>query len=372
MSAHVLDDLSDYVDGRLAASKRAAVEAHLPSCAECRAEYRHLLSVAQSVRGLGQQPLPAGFMQRLHARRAEEDAAAPRYLLPAPARYVAFALSTLIVGVMIADKMKVMFPITGAASTGYDERLPEPSDVKPAKLMKAEARPERQFAHARGEPIAADASARADRPAAPAPGGPSNEDLQDDLEKQKRKMGIRGYAAKVSPEESAWDRLRTGAEKLNALPPAPLIASNGAPQLLAEKDAADAAKPLPNPEAAGAPLAEAGSAATPAPSPPAEGLVLHSEEERKKAWDERGLRLVPPTVNYANNELLVVVAPDLKSAVEVVGVATKDDGVVVTYRLFPRVEALAGAAKRAGTQVRAYQFRVVPKTDKPVSFVQAE
>jgi hypothetical protein len=103
-----------------------------------------------------------------------------------------------------------------------------------------------------------------------------------------------------------------------------------------------------------------------------EGLVLNSEAERQKAWSDRNLRLNPPTVNYARNRLVVVVAPDMKSAVEILGVATQADQVVLRYRLFPRLEDLAGAAKRAGVPVRSYQFRVIPAGDKPVVFKEVK
>ncbi|MBE3590023.1 MAG: DUF4349 domain-containing protein [Firmicutes bacterium] len=60
--------LSAYLDQELTAEERAAVEAHLAACAECREEFASLGRVVQALRGLPEAQPPEGFREALRAR----------------------------------------------------------------------------------------------------------------------------------------------------------------------------------------------------------------------------------------------------------------------------------------------------------------
>ena len=62
------DLLSLYVDGELPAAERAELEEHLEHCEECRCELAELRALVNALGALPQEPLPAGFGERLHAR----------------------------------------------------------------------------------------------------------------------------------------------------------------------------------------------------------------------------------------------------------------------------------------------------------------
>lgn len=365
MIDHPREALPALIDGELDGRRRSQVEDHLSSCAECSAELSRLRALSGIMRALPQNSLPPGFMQRLQRRRSAADGPARRALLPAPARLVAFALSSLIVSLVVYDKVRLNYPVTGGTPTftadRSDSRLPS------AALSSSDLDQARQ---AKGKPLFG-AVSKLERK------GPSNEELQEHLEKQKKLMGIRSITPMRSPEEQARLQLSaagSSAERLDAAAPMPTLpnAASAPAQLKSEPEKQAAAASPPLAAERGAPLLEPEAPAALSAEAVAEGLVLNSEEERRQAWADRNMHLTPPSVNYTLNMLVVVVAPDMRSAVEVLGVQTFSDRLSVRYRLFPRIEALAGAAKRAGTPVRSYQFRVVPKTDKSVSFDRVE
>jgi anti-sigma factor RsiW len=62
---HVDDDFSDHYDGSLGAARRAEVEAHLASCARCRAEYDRFREAVAQVGLLGRAAAPRGFDHRV-------------------------------------------------------------------------------------------------------------------------------------------------------------------------------------------------------------------------------------------------------------------------------------------------------------------
>ena len=78
--------------------------------------------------------------------------------------------------------------------------------------------------------------------------------------------------------------------------------------------------------------------------------------------------LSTPRVKYEQSRLIVVMAPDLGSALEIIGVETLRDRVSVRYRMFVRVDAAQAPGDKPANPVKAYQFRVIPKTDKPITF----
>jgi putative zinc finger protein len=67
VSAHVLDRLSLYLDGELAAAARAEVEAHLRGCSACARHLEELAAVDAAARELPV-PAPAGYFDSLPAR----------------------------------------------------------------------------------------------------------------------------------------------------------------------------------------------------------------------------------------------------------------------------------------------------------------
>lgn len=386
MSAHDVQALTELLDGELEPARRRVLESHLAGCASCREELERLRGLSKSLRSLPEQPLPSGFMSRLDRRRsgAAGRRASDRFRLTKPV--LAFALCSVLVAVVIVDRARVMLSVGGTTLTTDESRLPSAAlteaDVEKSRGLK----PAKPLAPARGSPIEAPTMAGASTPVGI---GPSNEELHADLERQKKAMGIRRIAAK----ESAKDEWQKAAENealmaAGSVPPAPKVPEGGTPtDLKTAPEQLAAGKPLPGPErgapvaaaaapsgpgalAAQAAQAVASAAADAAPSDaPAEGIVITSEDQRQKVWAERGMHMRPPTVRYDRSEVVLVVAPDMKSAVEVLGVQTRAGGVSVRYRLFPRMAEIADPNGNA--PVRSYQFRVIPKTDKPITFDRA-
>jgi anti-sigma factor RsiW len=62
------DRLSEYVDGELAAGERAGLEAHLATCAECRATLGELRKVVARGKSLEDRPPKADLWSGIHAR----------------------------------------------------------------------------------------------------------------------------------------------------------------------------------------------------------------------------------------------------------------------------------------------------------------
>jgi hypothetical protein len=118
--------LTEFLDRQLAAPETSAAETHMSGCPGCRSEFEELKGVSKMIGSVGRQPLPAGFMQRLERRRrAQDETPAPSqsysFLPPGLPRYAAFALSSLIVAMVVVDKTKNMMAppqgmISGAAS----------------------------------------------------------------------------------------------------------------------------------------------------------------------------------------------------------------------------------------------------------------
>jgi anti-sigma factor RsiW len=80
------EDLSAWIDGELAAPRRAAVEAHLASCRACTARLEALRAVDRAVLSLPEPAVGAGLGERLARRLAAERSSPPeREALPPPA-----------------------------------------------------------------------------------------------------------------------------------------------------------------------------------------------------------------------------------------------------------------------------------------------
>ena len=92
---HVIGDLSEYVDGELEPSRRAAVESHLASCATCGAVAADLQSLVRAAGSLEDQP-PAADLWPAVARRIAPTPEARVVPLPArPARRVSLSWTQL-------------------------------------------------------------------------------------------------------------------------------------------------------------------------------------------------------------------------------------------------------------------------------------
>lgn len=121
MNDDIREKLSAYLDGALPDLERKTLEEELSRSEEMRLELEALRAVSGAVKGLPKEALPAGFMARLAARRAREDAKPARgyYLLPPAYRPLAFALSTAVVALVVWDKTQTP-PNIAAPRAGWD------------------------------------------------------------------------------------------------------------------------------------------------------------------------------------------------------------------------------------------------------------
>ncbi len=121
MNDDIREKLSAYLDGALSDQDRRAVEVEISRSEELRLELEALRAVSGAVKGLPKEPLPDGFMARLAARRAREEAAPARgyFILPPAYRPLAFALSTAVVALVVWDKTQTP-PNIVAPRSGWD------------------------------------------------------------------------------------------------------------------------------------------------------------------------------------------------------------------------------------------------------------
>lgn len=378
MTEHIKPLLADYLDGELSPPEMERVSTHCAGCGDCRRELDELKSVSQAVCSLPRKALPVGFMQRLERRRRQPDAE-PRqaFILPRPARAAAFALSAGLVLMTAYDRLGSRFGAKDATLASPDLTLDEPP------LAKAQAKPALQLAKAPGAPLGEDAAGlraqaqavalakaavppagRVAAPAEPAAAPITNEELAAALEAEKKREGIR-VLGRQADSERELNRLVSGlgnAEMMAAMRgPAPI--DGPTPVLLTAGGAAAVrggiARGLIERAARPVERAERAEEATAGAS----GLVLVSDAERAAFWTQRGLAAAPPRVDYEESRLLMIVANDYKTVVEIAGIVEGADRVLVTYRLSELPE---GATQR--TQAPSYQYRVASKSDKPVQF----
>jgi len=131
VSAHVLDRLSLYLDGELAAAARTEVEAHLRGCPACARHLEELAAVDAAARELPV-PAPAGYFDSLPARvRARLPAtrrkAPPVWVWAAAAGLALAALAPLML-------RQTASPVPEAARTDETPRVaaPPPAPAAPA------------------------------------------------------------------------------------------------------------------------------------------------------------------------------------------------------------------------------------------------
>ncbi len=135
MSAHVVESLSAYLDGELAAAERQAVESHLQVCDECTRHLEAFAAVDELARAL---PLeaPGGYFEALPARVRFKMAARPRRAprLPAWSWAVAAALLVAVVTPVLlrqnpkpAEVPRAVAPAPSSASDAAAPREPLPA-----------------------------------------------------------------------------------------------------------------------------------------------------------------------------------------------------------------------------------------------------
>ncbi|MED5372265.1 MAG: zf-HC2 domain-containing protein [Myxococcota bacterium] len=69
----VLAHLSEYLDGELPAELKAAADAHLAACPNCRAFGGQMEGLLGALRTAPPPPVPPGLLDRLQQRLASED-----------------------------------------------------------------------------------------------------------------------------------------------------------------------------------------------------------------------------------------------------------------------------------------------------------
>lgn len=398
--AHVSEELSAYIDGQLPAGERERVDAHLKACGECRAELGELQNVSRLMAALPRKPLPAGFMERLERRRAQEkgaekEEAAPGFgWLGLPPRRLAFSMATVLVA-FVAFEYSRTFLKPGS---------PEPAVSRPASSIDAAAssvdRAAREEAakEAAGEMAQELASRRLEDNLLSAKRGRagafSNEQQHAYIEEQKKAMGIvkvlersdgpskgetasvplaaappdaglakrrsaepgpmnaeeaRRYMAQMSSEiRSTVARMQRPAAPINGSKPA--LLHDHEKGLSAPIESADEAAAAPTPLARRP--ARAKPPASAAPPSVLQKWVVQSPQDRLALEKSLTEGTVVPAVDFARSMLIAIVMPG--QGAEIVSVDERDAGFVVRYRL---QEEGSGPA-----------FRVLQRTMRPVNF----
>lgn len=101
MKDDIRERLSAYLDGALTETQRRNVEVEIERSEEMRREFEALRAVSTAVKGLGKEKLPEGFLARLQARRARQEATPHRNYRP-----LALALSTAVIALVIWDRTR--------------------------------------------------------------------------------------------------------------------------------------------------------------------------------------------------------------------------------------------------------------------------
>lgn len=336
MTGHVLEMLSEFVDGALSEEDRRAVENHLSACGSCRAELEDLKGSIASLGSLPKRPLPPGFMARLQAGR--EKAERRDYVfLPFPARVAAFAMSSFIVGFIVFESYrgKPSQMISDAAAPAPEPARPPLAPQRAQARLDDEAgakkdsfgwssagdggrgdreRP-RSLAAARGSapgrPMERDAAPPAPEPAY------TNEELNAHLERQKKEMGIRRIVGNAEKRAERAAELAT---------PQGFVAAMG----LAEGKSQAVLLGGATPDLKGAaakPLKMKTAVA------PFGGAVGRDIQELREAWREAEMPGAPPRVDFEKHT--AVIPPGI-----MVDVRESQGVVIVRYRPGPPQYAL--------------------------------
>lgn len=392
MNDAIREKLSAYLDGALPDAERRAVEVEISRSEEMRLELEALRAVSASVKSLPKEPLPAGFMARLEARRARDAKPERDYLILPPAyRPLAFALSTAVVALVVWDKTRspeeLIVPRVGwdsekvavksaaeappsidvsgqlSAMDGRDQGSAESAaanELTAANAKKEDAAGAKGGAlstfgkhiSAPGKPLEVQ---EADGPAGPAAAAPApsaladggsggylarseeersaiNERLYQGFEEEKKRMGI----AKIMDKDAEEDKLSGGGREFMALQTTPEAAQVG--------------------RARGSAAAVRGMAKAKGGAPVLKALTLKSAEALSAAWSAAGLPGDPPAVSFPEQMAVFLAGP---SGCGITGVQVRKKFIVVLY-------------KDAGFDDPSARVRALTASPKPVVVKPAE
>jgi len=112
------EDLSALIDGELAPSRAATLQAHLDSCQSCRARLDELQSVKAMLSGLPRPALPRSFTLTAAPAQASRPRSAPRSLLAfAPAVTLSALVLLLVVDLAVVPATQRSADESGATAT---------------------------------------------------------------------------------------------------------------------------------------------------------------------------------------------------------------------------------------------------------------
>ncbi len=340
------ENISEFLDSELEGPESTLAQAHLAECRECRGAFAELQGLSRMLKSLPQQPLPLGFMERLERhRQAEIKPSSPAgwALFGKPAPLAALALSSLIVIFIDYDKARA------------------PLKLQPQEILSGTAlnfspanQPSRQLARAKGAPFApASAPAKLNQ-------SYTNEELSLDIESQKKRMGIRRITppgrlaerAGVLATLGASSGAGYGAQRLEAKPSLPLLA--GDTPAVVSRDSSLQGKAVTRRDNT--------LKAKKAQFDEATGVVVYTEAERQDLWRKHQIKIAAPKIDYSSQMLAVVFARP-RTTIVITRVAPEPDRLVIEYHELP-----FPASSTTDTLSASCQFRVIPKTDKPIIF----
>lgn len=209
--------LSAHADASVPTSERAGLEEHLASCADCRKELAELKAVSKLVADLPQAELPVGFMARLERRRREGEAAPAAFTFPghSPWRLAGFAATGILVGLIFFREVRYRLApeMLGDAAylegdTGIQSSTPEGFSDDSADVAAA-----RQAAVSRGAWNGLSDAESA--PAAPAPQGAAESAADERAEMLAMAKSVAG-ASSVLQSAPARARIKAGGAPLGA------------------------------------------------------------------------------------------------------------------------------------------------------------
>ncbi|MBI4375816.1 MAG: zf-HC2 domain-containing protein [Elusimicrobia bacterium] len=319
-SEHVIESLSEYLDGRLEAGQAERVSRHLQDCSRCRGELEELRSLSDLLRNLPRKALPAGFVERLEMKR-REGAASTRFLLPAPLRMAAYAMSAAVVALVVYDRFQ---PEPAMLAGPSESALQAPEQAS---------KPDRRWVAAKGKPLQvpdspAAAAKRRDEADALRRTSRANESFQRGLDLQKRELRLE--SANKGPRMPAGQFAAEGA---------PAVALGAAKNLVVTVPQAPRGAVFPPP----------GFGAT----------VIADQEQQNEFWARRGVRPTPPEIDYRRQSLLVLFPQGSRQALEITGVSLGPDQLTVQYRMIP------------APFPQDYIFHALPRSSLPVYFQSA-
>ncbi len=177
--AHVAEQYSAYLDGRLPEATRQAVEAHLHACPQCAAELDALRRLVAELRALPEVPAPAALVEALRARRAARASARPWFLRPPALAGGALAAAALAVALLLPHPPQPQLakapapapkPLPALGTPPAGAAAPEPTDNSFFKRFDFKAdRPADSTTRGSGAPVETDPFANDAVTAAPPP-----------------------------------------------------------------------------------------------------------------------------------------------------------------------------------------------------------